>query len=76
MEGWRFGAIRERNEQRHPVNRAYWEILRVFFAVFKSSIPNGMAEAVEVDMLHWLEDYKKTMKDRAPWIPDVHKLTL
>jgi hypothetical protein len=60
----------------HSVNWAYWEILRVFFAVFKSSIPNGMAAAVEADMLHWLEDYKKTMKERTPWIPDVHKLAL
>lgn len=60
----------------HSVNWAYWEILRVFFAVFKASIPNGMSAAVEADMMHWLVDYKTMLKDRTPWIPDVDKLTL
>ena len=60
----------------HSVNWAYWEILRVFFAVFKSSIPNGMAAVIEADMKQWLEGYKKTLEDRTPWIPNTDKLTL
>lgn len=58
----------------HNVNLAYWEILRVFFAILKSSIPGGMAAAVEADMKLWLEDYKKKLKDRTPWILDVDEL--
>lgn len=60
----------------HSVNTAYWEILRVFFAVLKSAIPDGMTAAVEADMKQWLDDYKKTLKDRTPWIPDIHKMNL
>ena len=60
----------------HNVNLAYWEVLRVFFAVLKSAIPDGMTAAVEADMKAWFEDYKKTLKGRTPWIPDVHKINL
>jgi len=60
----------------HNVIIAYWQILRVFFAILKSSIPDGMTAAVEADMNHWLADYKKTLKDRTPWIPDIHKVNL
>lgn len=60
----------------HSVTTAYWEILRVFFAVLKSAISDGMTAAVEADMKQWLEDYRKTVKDRTPWIPDVQKINL
>jgi YD repeat-containing protein len=60
----------------HNVNLAYWEILRVFFAILKSAIPDGMTEAVEADMKQWFEEYKRTLKDRTPWIPDIHKINL
>jgi len=60
----------------HSVITAYWEILRVFFAVLKSAIPDGMTAAVEADMTQWLDDYKKTLKDRTSWIPDIHKMNL
>lgn len=60
----------------HSVITAYWEILRVFFAVLKSAIPDGMTAAVEADMKLWFEDYKKTLKYRTPWIPDIHKINL
>ena len=60
----------------HNVIIAYWQILRVFFAVLRSAIPDGMTAAVEADMKQWLEDYKKTLKDRTPWIPDIHKINL
>jgi hypothetical protein len=32
-----------------------------------------MAEAVEVDMKAWLEQYRKTVKERTPWIPGLHE---
>jgi len=35
-----------------------------------------MTAAVEADMKVWFEDYKKTLKGRTPWIPDVHKINL
>jgi hypothetical protein len=54
-------SVRETNKVEigrawHSVNTAYWEILRVFFAILKSAIPDGMAAAVEADMKQWLED--------------------
>ncbi|MEK6762381.1 MAG: hypothetical protein AABY96_06665 [Nitrospirota bacterium] len=74
-------SVRETNKVEigrawHSVITAYWEILRVFFAVLRSSIPDGMTAAVEANMNHWLDDYKKTLKDRTPWIPDIHKVNL
>ena len=60
----------------HNVIIAYWEILRVFFAILRSAIPDGMTAAVEADMKQWFEDYKKTLKDRTPWIPDIQKINL
>lgn len=40
----------------HATINAYWEILRVFLAILRSSIPGGMATAVEVDMKQWIAD--------------------
>ena len=54
---------------------AYWEMLRVFFAILKSSVRDGMAEAVEADMKKWLEKYIGTFKERAFWIPKLHEPT-
>lgn len=82
---WRDGvlalSVRETNRVAigcawYSVITAYWEILRVFFAVLKSAIPDGMTAAVEADMKQWLKDYKKTLKDHTPWIPDIHKINL
>ncbi len=60
----------------HSVIGAYWAMLRVFFAILKSSVQDGMAEAVELDMKNWLEKYRKTLKERTPWIPNLHEPVL
>jgi hypothetical protein len=82
---WKDGvlALSVRETEREEIGRAwlsviaaYWIILRIFFRVLKSAIPDGMTAAVEADMRQWLEDYKKTLKNRTPWIPDLQKLDL
>lgn len=56
----------------HSVITAYWEMLRVFFAILKASVRDGMAEAVEADMKKWLEGYRAILKERTPWIPNLY----
>ena len=82
---WRDGvlALSVRETDRVEIGRAwysviaaYWIILRIFFRVLKSEIPEGMSAAVEADMKQWLEDHKKTLKNRTPWIPDLERLDL
>ena len=82
---WKDGvlALSVRETDREEIGRAwwsviaaYWIILRIFFRVLKSAIQDGMTAAVEADMKKWLEDYKKTLKNRTPWIPDLQKLDL
>jgi len=57
----------------HSVITAYWQILRILFAILKPTIRNGMADAVEADMKAWFEDYRKTVKERMTWIPELHE---
>jgi hypothetical protein len=60
----------------HSVVGAYWDMLRVFFAILKGSVQDGMAEAVEINMKTWREEYMKTLKERTPWIPNLHEPVL
>lgn len=60
----------------HSIIGAYWEMLRVFFAILKPAVQDGMSEAVELDMKTWLEAYRKTLRERTPWIPNLHEPVL
>ena len=55
----------------HAVLNAYWNILKVFFAILKECIADGMKPAVEADMKQWHDDFPKMLKDRTFWIPEL-----
>jgi hypothetical protein len=82
---WKDGvsSLSERETDKVEIGRAwlsviaaYWIILRIFFRVLKSTIPDGMSVAVEAEIKEWVQDHRVILKDRTHWIPDIEKGTL